>query len=99
MEYYVIAVGLNALLSVFMFDIFFAVIAAIECFVLIFSYSFYVQSKNTSQEGVVIHSAYTTVNTVSKDENGPLTETNKHLTSVWVETKILRINVSLVMVQ
>lgn len=69
MEYYVIAVGLNALLFVFLFKIFLLAFAAIECYILLCSYSLYMEYKNSCQ--VTQSVIYNTVNTEIKDENYP----------------------------
>lgn len=70
MEYYVIAVGTNALLLMFLFKIILFILAIIECFVFICSYSLYTEYLSDTQV-VVQNVAYTTVNTVITNDNDP----------------------------
>lgn len=68
MEYYVVVVGLNALLFLFLFKIILAIFAAIEVFVLIHSYALY---KEYSCQDSAMNAVYTTVNTVVTSDNDP----------------------------
>lgn len=68
MEYYVVTVGMNILLLMVLFKLFLFIIAVIECYVFICSYSLYKEySTLTQQDGVNV--VYTTVNTMITNEN------------------------------
>lgn len=70
MEYYVIAVGTNGLLLMFLFKLIPFILATIECFVFICSYSLYKEYLSANQD-VAVNVTYTTVNTVITKDNEP----------------------------
>lgn len=66
MEYYVVTLGTNIVLFMFLFNLLLFIIAVIECYVFICSYSLYKEYKSPTQELNVV---YTTVNTVDTNTN------------------------------
>ncbi len=76
MEYYVVAVGLNAILFAFLFKIILAIFAAIDCFIWFYSYSLY-KEYASCQDGA-LNTVYTTVSTtVITNENDPSSTADK----------------------
>lgn len=78
MEYYLIVVGLNAILFVILFNWVLCIAAVIECYILLCSYSLYKEYVIAEQENAV-NVVYTKVNAVISNENDlpPTTQSNK----------------------
>lgn len=74
MEYYLIVVGLNAILFVFLFNWILCVLAVIECYIFLCSYSLYneyVIAAQANPENIVYTKVNTVISNVSNENELP----------------------------